>query len=655
MPVLLIDPMTRGSHFLWAFASFFFARARVCLYSIALALALPANLHAACTTTVNVKKTGGGDYTSIQTAVDAIPATLTGNYCVNVDSTVYSEQVTIQGKNTTAAYRITIQSDPAMVSTATPINPPVGSTAAFHILNASVTIAGFNVTSTNTVTYGVYASSAYITISSVNVQDATGKISDAGVSLSSWNTVNYSSVTVKSANGYLLVGSTKTTISFSTAATATYVGITLDGASSNTITHSYIYSENDAIGFGNTSDNNTISFTTATSANGSAVLYLDNSSSNTITNSYFASTGNAFGMVLSQGAGNSISESTFYSNFVDGVALNGSASTANIITKSFIIAPYGYALDNDGKFGLITFSTMSSNYETGLALNAGSSNTYVGCYMANPSGSAIAFAGSYSTVSLSTITSNSMKETVRFTGSRNTLSQDLIVNNSGIGVKFRSFSIRSSIVLSTVVSNGVDAAAIYLERVSSMTLDSNYIQGSTGVYISGSTGTVIMSNVIVATNTTGDAIWVGTGIVNVSITSTTLIVPSGGRGVAFNVGSRGSLSLSSVAVSGASYGLFITTQTTGASLTISSMTFRNLASGATAIYFTGGTFVSTFTSITFEDSTIGSNINASRLDPTSRITFNDPAGIRRGPKYENDPLSVVDWNITPIAGCNSAS
>ena len=48
------------------------------------------------------------------------------------------------------------------------------STAAFQVTNASVTIQNITIVSTNAVTYGVLASSAYITLSSVSVQDPGG-------------------------------------------------------------------------------------------------------------------------------------------------------------------------------------------------------------------------------------------------------------------------------------------------------------------------------------------------------------------------------------------------------------------------------------------------------------------------------------------------
>jgi len=65
----------------------------------------------------------------------------------------------------------------------------------------------------------VFASSAYVHISSVNVQDATGKISVAGIATGDWTTALYSSVTVGGVNasGFMLTG-TKTTVAYSSAA-----------------------------------------------------------------------------------------------------------------------------------------------------------------------------------------------------------------------------------------------------------------------------------------------------------------------------------------------------------------------------------------------------------------------------------------------------
>src|SRR6185503_21185000 len=87
-------------------------------------------------------------------------------------------------------------------------------------------------------------------------------------------------------------------------------------------------------------------------------------------------------------------------------------------------------------------------------------------------------------------------------------------------------------------------------------------------------------------------------------------------------------------------------------LAVDSVTFRGLASGATAIHFLGGTFVTTFTLADFEDANIGANVSAEALDAASRIKMNAHHGVRTGPAYENDPAGLVEWEeMNPFPGC----
>jgi hypothetical protein len=294
--------------------------------------------------------------------------------------------------------------------------------------------------------------------------------------------------------------------------------------------------------------------------------------------------------------------------------------------------------------------TGASTFPT-IDFNTASSNTVTGSLITN-SGYAVRFQSSSNnnTIALSSMNSTAVGfSAVYVTGSgQNTLSRSYISNPSDTGLLLNTANF-NTIDMSTIVSVAAGRFGVSITASSSNTISASNIQGSTAVYIAASTGTIINSSILVATNTFGDAVHVTSGNVNVTLTSTTLSAPGNGRGVFLNEGNRGTLSLSSVAVSGASYGLFITTQATGASLTISSMTFRNLATGATAIHFTGGTFVSTFTTVNFEDSSIGANVNAAALDPASRIRMRVAAGVRAGPTYENDPSNVVDWGAP--AGC----
>ena len=103
-----------------------------------------------------------------------------------------------------------------------------------------MTVTGINIVPTQTIPYGVLISSTYVQISSVNVQDAGGLISAAGVRTSSWTTVSYTSVTVGGTRtaGFWLPGSTMTSVSYSSAQANSSLGswsaLWLNGASSNT-------------------------------------------------------------------------------------------------------------------------------------------------------------------------------------------------------------------------------------------------------------------------------------------------------------------------------------------------------------------------------------------------------------------------------------
>ncbi|MFA6004170.1 MAG: right-handed parallel beta-helix repeat-containing protein, partial [Elusimicrobiota bacterium] len=136
-----------------------------------------------CAAQRDVHKTNGPFFT-IQSAVDDLPKTLTGPACVIIkDSAVYPETVTVEGF-TNDNSSITIMLDPIL--TAHPTVAPAGGAAGFVIRQASVNVFNIDVKPTGNVSYGVQASSALISISSVNV-DAGGHITVAGIILSSWS------------------------------------------------------------------------------------------------------------------------------------------------------------------------------------------------------------------------------------------------------------------------------------------------------------------------------------------------------------------------------------------------------------------------------------------------------------------------------------
>ncbi len=151
-----------------------------------------ANSVGGCYTSTNV----AAGVNTIQGAVNAAGASLAGNYCVFIGSGNYNEQVTIQNIATNG-FQIFITSATSLIPV---INPPATSTAAFVIADSSVNVQGINVSPANPITYGVYISSPFVTISNVDIMDANGKIGTAAIAASSWTSVFFTTVTEGSAS-----------------------------------------------------------------------------------------------------------------------------------------------------------------------------------------------------------------------------------------------------------------------------------------------------------------------------------------------------------------------------------------------------------------------------------------------------------------------
>ena len=295
------------------------------------------SIPAGCGAGLNVRKDGTGDYTSIQSAVDALVRDLTADTCVVIrDTETYSEQVTVQGF-TNNGYRLKIMPDPTFVSSAPVVNPPESSIAAFQIMNDSVTVQGINIISTNAVSYGILASSASVFISNVNV-DSGGMILGAGIQISSYSAVSYSSITVQAANGLQITGS-NSQVSFSSMAgnnAANYALYIVD-SDSNTVTRSYISNPaGHGARLGSGSDYNTISDSTISGNSGYSALYITNSDFNTVTRSYMSNP-SGYGADLSGGADyNTVSYSTMTSNAAAYCALYVNDSSSNTVSNSYV-------------------------------------------------------------------------------------------------------------------------------------------------------------------------------------------------------------------------------------------------------------------------------------------------------------------------------
>ncbi len=363
-----------------------------------------------------VRKPGAGvvaDFNAIQQAViNAIGASPLGsNWCINVDSSTYFEQVKVE--NIAFLYStntLTIQSDPGLVSTFTTVNPPVNSTAAFRIMNSSVNIFDIAVVSTNSVPYGVYASSAYVQLSSVSVSTFGNLgIYTAGARVSSWSAISFSTVSVVNAHGIWLDGGNNTTIYNSTAISqgVNIYGLYLNAADSNTVTGcSILNTLGDAVHFENGADYNAIDQSVMTSS--AAVryaLYMSNSDSNTVTRSMMY---NSAGDAARLDAGSDRNEIVL-SMMTGGIAcpiggygLMLVASSSNTIDESLMMGAPGTACNSvagsalflgaGSNYNTIKLSTMTGGDQTnfggpvvpgghGSSVTASSFNTFLRNYM----------------------------------------------------------------------------------------------------------------------------------------------------------------------------------------------------------------------------------------------------------------------------------
>jgi hypothetical protein len=350
--------------------------------------ALPADL--ACGVTLNVKQDGSGHASTIGGALALLPQSLAGNACVAVrDGGTYAEQVDVAGF-VNNGFRLHILADPGLIGPAPVVSPPAGSTAAFVIANDSVSLAGIDVAAAAAMPYGVLASSSFASISSVSVGGSG--LAAAGIALSSWSAVAHSSVSVQNAHGFWVSGPGNTvTASTAAAAGAGFSALYINGASSNTVSGSFILGgagaalRLDAGAFGNA-----LSLSTVTSAGGAPALALEDSFSNSVSGSFFFSAGD-HAVVLRRGGGNALAGSTMTSagagraglwlrqtsgDSVSGCLIRGSTaaavsgSTAAVLSASVLSAsgPGAYGLYfGAGSAGL----TVSSIVVTGPALGYG--------------------------------------------------------------------------------------------------------------------------------------------------------------------------------------------------------------------------------------------------------------------------------------------
>lgn len=417
-------------------------------------LAAAGQAHATgCITTANVPVPNP----TIQSAVNlATGTTLTGDYCIKVDTGTYIETVVVQDIITNG-FRIIISTVGA--GGVTTVSPP--SNAGFLINNDSVSIVGLTVSPVATVPYGIVISSKYAALTDLSISGGAN-ITSAGVQVSSLTSgANISNVNIAVGAGAkgLDLGGSNHVVSHSTVTATSNVSLYMDGATLNFIDNSF-FSNNTGYGgvLSSNASNNTISqssITTNNSANyalqligapsntitqsavynpagyalrlesgsngtlvtqstmtsgasGYAGLYMDGVLSSTVTQSFIFNA-NGHGAYVSNSSLNVFSQNTIMSNSVD-KALYLFSSSHNVVAQSFISNPAGYGalIDIGSDFNAISQTTITSNSSTFIALmiGASASNTVTKCTIANPSGFSLYLASATATsISLSTMTS----------------------------------------------------------------------------------------------------------------------------------------------------------------------------------------------------------------------------------------------------------
>ncbi|MDE2313822.1 MAG: right-handed parallel beta-helix repeat-containing protein, partial [Elusimicrobia bacterium] len=587
----------------------------------------PGALPAGCAAGYDVKQDGSQNFTTIQSAVNALPTNLSGNECVVIrDTGTYNGSVTVQGF-TNNGYQLKIMADPAFVGSAPVISPPTAATAAFDIMNASVTIQEVTIQPVGSLNDGILVSSPSVVVASVTINDPSSYISGAGISLGGFDTVQNSTVSVQSASGIMLNGS------------------------GNVISASSV---------------------TDNSPNNHALIFEAGASGNQVSNSYFANSSGATVLVAGPGAdNNSLSQSTLSANNSPSVALQLSSATLNTFNGDRIVNPLGGAVSlvSGSSSNTINQSVVLSTSSSYAALSIDASclsDTIQTTRVSNFSGAGAIINGSSHSITQSTFTASSGNWALQIQGNGNSISQSYVPSLSpGIMIKGSSNTVSASVIntggtalelvsasdslisQSTVASSG--ATGLYLSYASSTTVSQSYVSGTEAAEIFTSTSTNINGTALIGTNSSQIAFYVTNQSSGVALANDA--VSGGSMGIDFSLGGSGVLSLSSVSISGSSTGLEIDSQTSTAILSVSSVTFASLMPGATAIGFSGGVFNSTFSSVDFADNSIATNINAISLSTStgSSLVMSGSVGPRTGPGYADDPNHVVVWPSLPLS------
>lgn len=429
------------------------------------------------------------------------------------------------------------------------------------------------------------------------------------------------------------------------------------GSSSNTISDStFSNPTGPAAKVYGASNNNTFLRSTFTCA--SVALDLSVSNMFVASNVYVQSTGNLGYSDDSASYANTIALSTIVAQ----AAAASIAGSFTVLTNSAFIGVGAGAVSffNAANNNTISSCTLTNNNGANPALHFNGpsvvSNTISNSFVSNGTGDAVRFTGNsrFNSIAYSTAVSLGSQRGVNMVGSSNTITGSYLGSATGRALFIGAGSNWNSVLRSSIVAVG-DIGA-FVQGASSASFTDSYIQGSTAAAVSASTMTVFVRDVFVAKDPAGQALTLSAGgasVANVGLvlTSSTLQGGPNGEGLDFQPVQLGEMVLSSLTFTGSARGIRVSTQN-GVIIDLSSFTFRNMAAGATAYHFLGGVVVATISGVSFEDATIGANVNASALDPTSRITMRNFTGLRFGPDFENDPLDVVEWpGMQAYPGC----
>jgi hypothetical protein len=432
----------------------------------------------------------------------------------------------------------------------------------------------------------------------------------------------------------------------------------LNGASSNTVSYNFIYHDSGYSLRMFEAGYNLIEFSTVVSNNSGYSASMYYSSFNVLSNCHI--TGAPF-YVDDSAFANTLQYSTVaYDSFsTPSMQLRGSSNT---VRQVLITNPAGQAMDLTGAGNSIILSSMTgrtvafggvSAVDSGILAVRGASTTITSSFFQNNSQHGLLVLSSYNTISGSTIIAYGVGNFPGFggvyvTGSDNTFSDSWIDNREDNGnYGMRIGGSRNSIVRSTVTAES--SYGIYFNAVASNTVYGSYVEGLTAAaYIFKSTGTVINSSVLAAKTAASDGLRLTAGSVNVTVSSTVVMGGAQAAGVYFAENETGGvLTVSSVAIQGSIEGLHIDTQAANSIFFMSSVTFQNMPTQSTAVYFGGGTFVLGFSYFNFLSNNLLVNIDASRLNAGSSIGLSDASGPKSGAGFELDPGNFVDWSAIP--------